>query len=650
MFVPLVHAHEAGLTRVGSKAEALGRLAESGCPIVEGVVLTTDGFREFARASGLTDAARSEIRRRETVRARAEEYWDSAQRIRSVCAKASWPDALATSVLAGLGPLLGAPVVLRASAAHLLDGGRGLVRMHDSFTVAGSTSEVLRAISLVWASLYSDRSLLYRAELGLDPETSAMAVIVQPHVEMYAGCIAYTRQLSDPDHVVVEAVSGPLSLLSDGIAEPHRWVFDIDTLDVVEALPPAGSPCGDTGEPCDAGMPLSAEQVASAARHALAAERVFGTPQAVELAFREQGVAVLESRPIAGLPEDERAAYLATRLPESRLERRRERINEEYLPSMWSEANALSIVDVERLSDHELIDEAARRAEAVAHWRHVYRTVLAPFAFGQRLLGEYWVRMLAPEDAFGFIDLLVRTPEEYEQRRQVLAEFGIEPPVPPRSAQVRATAETAFLSSLPEGERAHAGWLLGIARDSWRMRDDDNLYLDRILSEARRALTEIERRLSAPPGEAVSLLGPASREQLERAAGELGALGTESSPNRAAITPTDFLSRPAELLGDPAGPGIASGRARVIHTLDDAKRVGEGDVFVVEEIEPTAVAFAVRAAAIVEGRGGMFAHGAVLAREYGIPCVTGVCDASAVICDGEPITVDGNRGAVVFGA
>lgn len=55
------------------------------------------------------------------------------------------------------------------------------------------------------------------------------------------------------------------------------------------------------------------------------------------------------------------------------------------------------------------------------------------------------------------------------------------------------------------------------------------------------------------------------------------------------------------------------------------------------------------AAGIVERRGGMLIHGAIIAREYGIPCVTGVPDAVNYIHTGDLVTVDGFLGLVIIG-
>lgn len=51
--------------------------------------------------------------------------------------------------------------------------------------------------------------------------------------------------------------------------------------------------------------------------------------------------------------------------------------------------------------------------------------------------------------------------------------------------------------------------------------------------------------------------------------------------------------------------------------------------------------------AIVERRGGMLIHRAIIAREYGIPCVTGIPDATDLIKTGDYLTVDGYYGLVI---
>ena len=54
------------------------------------------------------------------------------------------------------------------------------------------------------------------------------------------------------------------------------------------------------------------------------------------------------------------------------------------------------------------------------------------------------------------------------------------------------------------------------------------------------------------------------------------------------------------------------------------------------------------AAGVIERRGGMLIHGAIIAREYGLPCVTGIPNATSLILTGDEVTVDGYLGIVTI--
>lgn len=75
----------------------------------------------------------------------------------------------------------------------------------------------------------------------------------------------------------------------------------------------------------------------------------------------------------------------------------------------------------------------------------------------------------------------------------------------------------------------------------------------------------------------------------------------------------------------------------------------KGEVLVCDSLDPNMTFVAPLCAAIVERRGGMLIHGAIIAREYGIPCVTGIPNATEVINTGDTITVDGFLGIVTVG-
>jgi len=101
-------------------------------------------------------------------------------------------------------------------------------------------------------------------------------------------------------------------------------------------------------------------------------------------------------------------------------------------------------------------------------------------------------------------------------------------------------------------------------------------------------------------------------------------------------------------MGQPAGAGFATGRARVIRKAEDLFAFKKGDVLVCDAIDPNMTFVVPLASAIVERRGGMLIHGAIIAREYGLPCVTGVSDVVELIQNGQEIVVDGYLGIVTI--
>jgi pyruvate,water dikinase len=101
------------------------------------------------------------------------------------------------------------------------------------------------------------------------------------------------------------------------------------------------------------------------------------------------------------------------------------------------------------------------------------------------------------------------------------------------------------------------------------------------------------------------------------------------------------------LRGSPASPGIASGTARVIMSPAGA-RLEPGEILVAPSTDPGWTPLFLTAGALVMEMGGMMSHGAVVAREFGIPAVVGVAGATEQIKTGQRITVDGAAGTVAI--
>lgn len=102
----------------------------------------------------------------------------------------------------------------------------------------------------------------------------------------------------------------------------------------------------------------------------------------------------------------------------------------------------------------------------------------------------------------------------------------------------------------------------------------------------------------------------------------------------------------SQIVGQPASKGIASGQARVIQKKKDLFDFKQGEILVIDAIDPSMTFIIPLCAGIIERRGGMLIHGAIIAREYDIPCITGIADATKIIQTGDYIHIDGDNGIV----
>ncbi|WDV46786.1 PEP/pyruvate-binding domain-containing protein [Clostridiaceae bacterium M8S5] len=100
-----------------------------------------------------------------------------------------------------------------------------------------------------------------------------------------------------------------------------------------------------------------------------------------------------------------------------------------------------------------------------------------------------------------------------------------------------------------------------------------------------------------------------------------------------------------DIIGDPIAPGIVRGRAKVLHSPYE-KALEPGEILVTRATEPAWTPIFVNAAGVVLEVGGPLQHGAIIAREYGIPCVSGISNVQKIIKDGDLLEVDGSSGIV----
>jgi pyruvate,water dikinase len=102
------------------------------------------------------------------------------------------------------------------------------------------------------------------------------------------------------------------------------------------------------------------------------------------------------------------------------------------------------------------------------------------------------------------------------------------------------------------------------------------------------------------------------------------------------------------LKGIPASPGEVKGRARVLYDVSDLEKVRPGEILVTRQTDPSWTPAFSRLSGLVLETGGALAHGASLCREFGLPCVTAIEKATAIVRNGDLLLLSGGEGVVAI--
>ena len=410
--------------------------------------------------------------------------------------------------------------------------------------------------------------------------------------------------------------------------------------------------------------------------------------------------------------DDSRSWYLSLHRSFENLQALREKIENNLIPGMIAEAEKLAKVPLDTLSDKQLATEIEHRWEVNQKWTNIYWEEFIPYAHGIRLFGQVYNDKMRPEDPYEFVDLLTKTDMASLERNQLLEELaemirensslakdlaagkyaGLEPKFlegvdrfvekfgdlacavtggtqceqeadslykillemaahpPTKAGRLKLgdkdSLRKKFLNAFKGEQKKEAEALLDLGRSSYQLRDDDNIYLGRIEAQLLAAVREARRRIddfqAGRPGQKIASELIEVVENLDHRPGFQSPYQQEPGDG--------FIIQPRQLIGQPAGPGLAKGPARVIQNSADLSEFKYGEILICDAVDPNMTFVVPLAAGVVERRGGMLIHGAIIAREYGLPCVTGIPDATGLIENGDEVTVDGYLGIVTIGS
>jgi pyruvate,water dikinase len=311
---------------------------------------------------------------------------------------------------------------------------------------------------------------------------------------------------------------------------------------------------------------------------------------------------------------------------------------------------------------------------------------------------EVWAHLEQTPEGQGFLDELERFLSQYghrEIRMDILHPTWGEDPAPVLSF-VRGYLDSDETQSphrqqaglvkqrqeLTQAVRARVGqdrlgrhliwpifrWVLGHTQIHTRERDTMHFELTRLFPPFRQLLLELGRRwrergLITQPDDVFFLTldelqevaeSPRSvREEVQVRRAELEANKLRPSPHiihgsreiyAEGAEPVEAAE--GQLHGIAGSPGVITGVARVIRGPEEFDRLRNGDILVAPLTNPVWTPLFAIASGVVTEVGGILSHGAIVAREYGIPAVMGVAGATTVVQEEQAVTVDGNQGIV----
>ncbi|RKU28869.1 hypothetical protein C6499_09640 [Candidatus Poribacteria bacterium] len=279
--------------------------------------------------------------------------------------------------------------------------------------------------------------------------------------------------------------------------------------------------------------------------------------------------------------------------------------------------------------------------------------------YGHRAVDEFELAQPRWREDTTYLEQVIaafqQEPSGTDKQQESTAHFA-------RQVEQRESAEAELSAGLGDqvNLRKQIESELDFTRRYIPFRETAKFYLMLGYEQIRRALLELDNRYELDGG--VFYLVPDELEQLidGEVFGEvIAARKAERELMLQVEMPDVIFSDALEDMGKPmamgaaetytgvgVSAGVATGKARVLLTPTDVQPSDRDYILVCPSTDPAWTPLFLHAAGLVMERGGLLSHGAVVAREYGVPAVVNIPNATQRITDGQMLQVDGNQGIV----
>jgi len=307
---------QATLEIVGGKGMSLAKLTRAGLPVPGGFHLTTEAYRRFVSENGLQPRILAALKGVEAADpttlepvSQAIGGWFAEGRIPAEIVEA------VTAAYAGLQPLSAVSVAVRSSATAEDLPGASFAGQQETYLNLRGPEAVLEAIKKCWASLWTARAIAYRANQGIDPESVALAVVVQELVLAEAAGVLFTVNPVNGkrDEMMITATWGLGEALVSGAVTPDTLTVEKATGKLIHretAAKQVMTVRTETGT-CEVPVPdskkkkavLTDKQAAELAALGRQIEQLYAMPMDIEWTLAGGKFAIVQARPITALPE-----------------------------------------------------------------------------------------------------------------------------------------------------------------------------------------------------------------------------------------------------------------------------------------------------------------------------------------------------------
>ncbi len=258
---------------LGGKGKSLAKLQQSGFNTPDGTILSSEVFKEYLKTNETLSQVKqlSEDLNRDNFR-------EEGEQIRELILQGEIQNQEEIlSEIESLDP----PYAVRSSSVSEDSDSSSFAGMHHT-GLEVADSEVLEEMKKCWASLFSDRAIIYRLTKKLKPYED-MAVVVQEMVDADISGVLFTENPDGGDEIYIESAEGLGEKLVSGEITPAKAKLERENLEIIKQ---------ETG--------LSSSELKELAEKSLEIEEQFGSPQDIEWCIKDGEIFFLQSRPITG--------------------------------------------------------------------------------------------------------------------------------------------------------------------------------------------------------------------------------------------------------------------------------------------------------------------------------------------------------------